>query len=243
MSGWRDPNSFASNIGQQLRTFGRFRELFGLPTPYIRHANAFGNVSAIVPSTGTPVTVVPSTGSQVQQRYRISLRVVDTTGGVGLTVLRGVRFFVATSLENEQIIRRVFVPASGATTLFVEGRTLGITAESFSSVNLQVHVSVDEDDGSSSGFSTWTDVQVMQDIAVTTSLDIPPFCQSFILLSPTGTPAPTLTGFSSAGIISYSEVIAVPRSTEIPHTPGLFYQLTPVAGAPRQHVVHYTCEG
>lgn len=239
------PLDFGANLGQQLATFGRLRNMFGVPTDYIRHAGAFADVVTL--AANTTAVIVPSTGSHVQQRYRVSLRVVDPLG-TAAQIARGARFTITATLENEQIVRTVFVSAGGAASLFVEGRTIGVTGQNFSGGALQVNVSIDEADETASGSNTWLDVQLMEQIIVETALTIPPFCVGFVILSPTGTPAPTLTGFGQSpdgvGATDYTEVIAVPRSTTIPYSPGLAYTLTP-AGVmlPRNHVVQYTCEG
>ena len=242
--GWRDPRDYGRNIGAQLSRFGALRERFGVPQSYIRHAGAFADVITIAALAPANTIIVPSTGTQVQQRYRIMLRVTDPSGGAAGEP-RGIRFQVLASLENDTIVRSVFVGAAqgGVTTIYAEGRTLQITGENLANAVLQVNVSIDEADPNAPGFTTWRAVQYMEHIAAPTALNVPPFCRAIVVLSPTGTPAPTLTGNNGVAVTDYSEALAVPRTTEIPLNPGLFYLLTPAGGAPRSHVIHYLCEG
>lgn len=239
------PLDFGRDLGRQLAAYGRLQSVFGVPHPRIRSAGAFQD-TITVPVSATATQIVPLTGSPVQQRYRVTLRVNDPSGGVAATA-RGIRFHVQTQLENDTVFRSVFVGTAlgmdGVTTIFAEGRTIGIQALNLATVALQANVSIDVMDNAISGVSSWLDVQYMEGITAATALRFPPFCNSFVILSPTGTPAPTLTGFGQSGATDYDEVVAVPRSTVIPYSPGLAYTLTPVGGAARTHVIHYICEG
>jgi hypothetical protein len=150
----------------------------------------------------------------------------------------GLRISVTARSESDVIARRVFITRNDAAVIYAHGRSLRVEANNSTIYSLQAQWGLDP---GAPGLSAWSDREQFT-IAAVRALNISPFCYSFIVLCPTGTAAPTLTGLDDTGAVVYSEVLAVPRSAEIVRCPGMRYSLTPGGGA-ATFTVLYRCAG
>jgi len=151
------------------------------------------------------------------------------------------RFHIFGKAENDRIEHRVSVSPNDAQVVYVHGRSVEILCDNPTTVPLVAQYNLDE---AAPGLSTWEDMEFFTALAVETPLDIPPFCDAFVVLSPgAAAPAPRIRGYLPGGVVGYDEVLAVPRPLAIPRTPNLDYTIAPTGAVPQVHTVHYQCVG
>ena len=151
------------------------------------------------------------------------------------------RFRVFAKMENELIPRTCFVTTGNAQVIYAPGRSLEITADNPQAFDLQAHYSLDEYAG---GLSEWEDRQLITGMVAETDLELPNFCARFEVFSPGAAAAPpSVKGYGPGGVLVYEEVLAVPRSGEIPIIPQLDYTISPTGVPAQSHVVLYECVG
>jgi hypothetical protein len=203
-------------------------------------------IGDLVDVPGASVTQCLSNYGHINRilRWKATLMVQDPEGNDSLRNGAGLRFTVLAKMENELIPRTCFVTVGDAQVIYAPGRSISIQAANPQAFELQAHYQLDEYAG---GLSEWEDNQVFPALAAEADMALPNFCDSFEVFSPGATaPAPRLRGYGPGGTLVYDEVLAVPRSGEIPRIPGVDYTLSPSGGGgggPQSHIILYNCVG
>lgn len=214
------------------------------PVNYIQ-----GNRVQLVADTLNQQIVGPIGDASVYSRWKIALRVADPDNNFPSTAADpwgvGIEFRVAAVVENEEIIRVCRVGKDSSEIIYVNGHSLVITANNPFPNALTVHYSLDDQ---ASGLSLW---QMSQQLPFVDSVDgalltLPNFCNSFyVFLKNYNDPSLLLEAFIGQNNLVYSEILAGPRSAEIPVIPGAAYRVKRlVPGAGTQYVtVLFECGG
>jgi len=143
--------------------------------------------------------------------------------------------------ENDQVDQVVQVPLGGAQVIYCVGRTLTITVDNPTDLDLTLNYRLDE---ATPGLSAWTVTQALVGSALTeTELVLPNFVNTLQLYSASGGPTWTLRGYDLAATLLYSEVLSAPRSDAIPVLPTLLYTLEPTLGAAVPASLLFQCSG
>lgn len=212
--------------------------------------------TVVVPGGGDgvagPDTLVAWVGTvQRLRRFKIQLQVRALAQAV-IDDAEGdhVVFTIESRTENDTITRTVTIRKGGAAVIYTPGRALKITANGYSETTdgaFQVSYSLDEAEAGISEWETIQEIRVAASVSPTVNtLVIPPFAKTLEVLTSYVNPSPTLFGYyyEANGTASYVEMLAVPRSGQIPIAPNLSYTLSvPSFGTDTVYTVRYVCEG
>lgn len=195
----------------------------------------------IAVDAGTTVQIMGVMDPAVIHRWRVNVGVTLASVAAPLAPTGlALRYTLRPSVESDVIFRRLTVPLNGGQTVFVVGRTLSITVENPSSIQLAANYNID--DQATSSPATWLDRESFTCPPADRVIDIPPFCQGFTVLQASAGPGVHLKGWDLAGLAVYDENLPAPRSAEIPVNPGLTYTLASLVN-PIAVTIIYRCAG
>lgn len=174
-------------------------------------------------------------------RWKVTLGVRDADGvaytpNTAYTAL----FNVLIKVENDRILRRCAVPRGGGQVLYAPGRFIDVSVTNAGSQPLQIDYNLDE---ATPGLSSWSWFEDLAGVVAETELDVPEFCTSAQIFTPTGSAGFTLRGYGATGALVYFETLFVPRSGEIALAPGLLYTVQNVGPGAQDGHIHYRCVG
>lgn len=207
-----------------------------------------GNRVELLAATPNQQIIGPIGDVATYSRWKIALRVADPDNNFPSTAADpwgvGIEFRVLAVCENEEIIRTCRVGKDSSEIIYVNGHSLVITANNDFNSPLTVHYSLDDQ---ASGLSLWQMSQQLPFVDTTDGalLNLPAFCNSFyVFLEDYTDPSVLLEAFIGQNNRVYSEVLAGPRSAEIPVIPGAAYRVKRLAASGTQYVtVLFECGG
>lgn len=159
------------------------------PAPYMITDPAMGRGYRIgnqrtVPAGATGFSIANHGLIDHYYRWKVTLGVAIPPGVVDPpTDGMRVRFHIFGKAENDRIEHRASVSPTDGQVVYVTGRSIEILADNPGAIPLIAQYNLDE---ASPGLSTWEDMEFFTALTAETPLDLSPFTDAIVVLSPGG---------------------------------------------------------